>query len=450
MTRRLAFLLSVAVAACSDGVGPGGPAGPTLLFSVQAPEGVSSAETTALAAAFDLVDSYAITVRDSASGVVLLTDTPSVSGGSSQHRFDLDLDPDLIGVTVLVSVIGFDGTTELYRSSAYATVQAVTPTSTPVVLTVRYTGPGVRGTITDGSGTGQGGVSVGLYQSTSLVGSVTTEPDGTYLFLNVAPGAYSIEPTPLASSYVCPLDRSISVQSGDALVADFTTSATPCQIDLLVLSGGDFDDTQVVADMFASTPGVTTATFFFVNQTPGLATLRQYDVVLLFADGLFDETTTLGNELAQYVQAGGNVVMGSFYWQDRSGSGFNSPGWGDLESYDPFTAKVNPFTGKGGATYASEVMATPPVAHALTLGVNSVTSVAGYSAGVAAKASTTVVASWSGGDPMIGYRILGAGQRIVAVSLFPAAAVPTEVTGDVQVLWENAVTWAGAAGGPTP
>ena len=75
---------------------------------------------------------------------------------------------------------------------------------------------------------------------------------------------------------------------------------------------------------------------------------------------------------------------------------------------------------------------------------------AGYSAGVLAKPTATVVASWTDGAPLVGYQVLGAGQRIVAVSLFPAASVPTEVTGDVQVLWENAVTWAGIAGGPTP
>ena len=451
VTRRFAVLLSVAVAACSDGVGPGGPEGPALLFSVQAPQAVSAAELDALGTAFDLVDTYRITVRDSASSSVLFADTLPATAGSDEHRFDIDLDPDLIGLRVLVSIIGFDGSTELYRSSAYATVLAVAPNASPVVLTVRYTGPGVRGRVVDQSGTGQAGVSVGLYQSTALVSTVTTEADGSYLFLNLTPGAYSIEPTPPASLYVCPGNRDVSVQSGAALVADFASSATPCQMDLLILSGGDFDDNQVVADLFAATPGVTTSTFFYVNQTPGLATLRQYDVVLLFIDGLFNETLTLGNELAEYVEAGGNVVIGSFYWQARSDGGFGSPGWGNLESYDPFTANVNSFTGKGGATYATDLMATGSiVAHPLTLGVNLVESVAGYSAGVTAKPSTTVVASWSAGDPLIGYRILGSGQRMVAVSLFPAASIPTQAFGDLQVMWENAVTWAGSAGGPTP
>jgi len=411
---------------------------------------VSSAELDALGAAFDLVDSYSVTVQDSASGAVLFADTLSVASGLTEHRFDLGLDPDLVGVRVLVSIIGFDGSVELYRSSAYTTIQAVAAVAEPVVLSVRYTGPGVRGTVTDESGVGQGGVGVALYSGNTLSGSTTTESDGTYLFLNVAPGGYSVEPVPPASLYVCPGNRSVTLQSGDALVADFTTTVSPCQVNLLILSGGDFDDTQAVAAMFASTSGVTTQTFFYVNQTPGLAVLRRYDVVLLFVNGIFNETLALGNELAEYVQVGGNVVIGSFYWQARSDGGFGSPGWGNLESYDPFTAKVNPFTGKGGATYSADYLNVQNiVAHPLTLGLSTLVSVAGYSAGVAAKSSTSVVASWTSGDPLVGYRILGAGQRIVAVSLFPAAT-PNQVSGDVQTLWENAITWAGIAGGPTP
>ena len=450
MTRRLALLLSVAVAACSDGVGPAGARGPTLLFSVQPPSAVSSAELAALGTSFDLVDRYGVTVRDSSSNTVLFADTLSVASGATEHRFDLDLDPDLVGAAVLVSIIGFDGSTELYRSSAYTTIQEASSTIEPVVLAVRYTGPGVRGTVTDESGVAQSGVGVALYSGNTLAGSASTEADGTYLFLNLSPGLYSVAPVPPASLYVCPGNRSVSVQAGDALVADFTTSATPCQIDLLILSGGDFDDTGAVAALLADTPGLNTSTFFYVNQSPGLAVLRRYDVVLLFVNGIFNETQALGNELAQYVEAGGNLVIGSFYWQARSDGGFGSPGWGDLEGYDPFTARVNPFTGKGGATYSADYLNTQNiVAHPLTLGLNTLVSVAGYSAGVAAKTSATVVASWTSGDPLIGYRILGGGQRIVAVSLFPAATA-NQVSGDVLPLWENAVTWAGIAGGPTP
>ena len=204
-------------------------------------------------------------------------------------------------------------------------------------------------------------------------------------------------------------------------MADFVASSIPCQVDLLVLSGGDNDFTSDVAEMFTSTPGMTTDTYFFTNQTPGLAALRRYDVVLLFTEGIFDETVALGTELEQYVAAGGNLVLGSFFWQGRSDSGLPTPGWGPLEAWDPFTPDIDPLTGAGGATYAANDLGTVALPnHPLIQGVNSIVSVAGYSAGVLDKASTTVVASWTDDAPLVGYRVLPAGQRVVGVSLFPA------------------------------
>ena len=450
-TRRFALLLAVGVAACSDGVGPVGEPGIGLQFSVEVPAAVSAAETTALGTAFDQVDSYRITVRDSVTGSILKADTIPVGSGLTQHRFDFDLPPSAVGLRARINVVGFAGATEMYRATAVTTIRAVTGSAASVVLAVRYTGPGLRGTVTDDAGTGLDGVSVGLYQAANLITSVNTEPDGTYLFLNVTAGAYSVEPTPPPSLFVCPVGRNVDFQASEALVADFVASVAPCEINLLVLAGGDFDNTRTVADMFANTPGVITDRFFFVSRTPGLSTLRQYDVVLLFTNGIFDETSVLGSELEQYVQVGGNLVIGSFYYQGRSDSGFGVPGWGGLENVDPFTGDVDPFTGRAGATYAANSLdGGSIVAHPLTLGVGSLTSVSGYSAGVLAKPTATVVASWTDGAPLIGYRILGGGQRVVGVSLFPAAADPTEVTGDVQVLWENAITWAGISGGPTP
>jgi len=111
-----------------------------------------------------------------------------------------------------------------------------------------------------------------------------------------------------------------------------------------------------------------------------------------------------------------------------------------LEDIDPFTAVG------GGATY-SEVFVEPNsiVQHPITTGISFLSSLL-YSSGVEAKAGTTVLASWSDGAPLVGYRTLSSGQRIVAVSLFPAAG--QSVTGDVTALWNNTVGWAGEAGGP--
>jgi hypothetical protein len=439
--RLLAVLLSAAVASCSDGVAPD-TSGVPLFFSLQGPAAVSQAETDAVAAAFDVVDTYVVTVQDSLTGSILLNDTVTVAPGGEAHALDFVLPSPTVGLTVLVSVVGLDGTLEMYRASRYARVQDAA-TATPVPLSVRYTGPGIRGTLRNATGAALSGVSVTLMQGNNQVRSVPTEPDGTYLFLGVTSGLYQVMPSAPQGQFVCPVARDVTVESAsDALVADFQTSATACQINLLIVSGGDLafaNDTAAVSSMFASMPNVTRSTFFFVNNAPTLNYLRQFDVILLFANGLFDQSVTLGNRIAEYVQAGGNVITATFYWQNRSDSSLDATGWGNLEAVDPFSSG-------SGQTYQAAVLNTAAtVAHPLTTGVTVLTST-GFRGAVTAKAGTIVVARWNDASPLVGYRILPSGSRMVAVSLFPASGAAA--TGDVVTLWRNAVSWAGEAGGP--
>ena len=439
--RLLAIVLSAAVASCSDGVAPD-TSSVSLLFSLHGPAAVSPAETNAVAAAFDDVDAYVVALQDSLTGSILLSDTVAVTPGGESHTLDLDLPPPTVGLTVLVTVVGLDGTQEMYRASRYARVQDAA-TATPVALAVRYTGPGIRGTLRNATGTALEGVSVSLMQGNNQLGLVSTEPDGTYLFVGVDAGQYQVMPSAPSGQFVCPVARDVTISSAaPSLVADFQTSATACQINLLIVSGGDLafaNDTAAVSAMFASMPNVTRSTFFFLNNAPTLSYLRQFDVILLFANGLFDQSVTLGNRIAEYVQAGGNVITATFYWQNRSDSSLDATGWGNLEAIDPFS------TGSGQTYQAAILNTAATVAHPLTSGVTVLTST-GFRGAVSAKAGTTVVARWNDSSPLIGYRILPSGSRMVAVSLFPASGAAA--TGNVVTVWRNAVTWAGEAGGP--
>ena len=156
---------------------------------------------------------------------------------------------------------------------------------------------------------------------------------------------------------------------------------------------------------------------------------------------LIDEITTETDKerVAEYVAAGGNVVFGGFYWQNRSDGPLGHPGWGDLESLDPFSAS-------GGTRYApGSLGSTAP--HPITQGVTALT-VSNWWGGVSAKGGTSVVATWADGSPMAGHRTLSGGQRMVAISAFPGLMGQCCSTGDFNRLWANAVEWAAAAGGP--
>jgi hypothetical protein len=442
--RLLALVFAATGAACSDGVAPDPSDGVPLLFSLQAPAAISSAETDVLSTAFGLVDTYHVIIQDSLGQATLADVTVSVSAGAAEHSIDVSLPRPTVGLTVSVTVIGLDGSLELYRTSSHMRVQDSSE-ATPVALAVRYTGPGIRGRVATAAGAPLADVDIDLMQGNSLIESVTTETDGTYLFVGVATGSYEVLPTPPGTQVICPSLRSVNVTSVNAsIIADFSTQATACQIDLLILSGGDLafaSDTTAVKALFTGVPNLTVRAFFFVNDLPGLSLLSQYDVVLLFTNGLFNQSIALGDEIEQYVQVGGNVITSTFYWQNRSDSGLGSPGWGALEALDPFAS------GTGQAYQAATLSAPSIVAHPLTSGLTTLSST-GLRGSVAAKAATTVVARWSDNSPLIGYQILPQGSRMVAISLFPASG--GSATGDVTTLWRNAVTWAGVAGGPIP
>lgn len=399
------------------------------------------AELDALGEAFDQVDEYDVTILDSGTLTVLVDATVPIASATSQHILDIAVPESAFGRPVTIMLVAYSDGVELYRSTRQMTLGD----NVGVVslnLVIRYTGPGIRGRVTDAAGVGVSGVAVNLFQRQSIVDAVTTENDGTYLFLDVDADSYQVVPSPPnAFPYLCPGVRDVVLSDpDDAVVADFLASDDVCGSSVLVVSGGDFDDTPAVQALLENDPSLSVDTFFFVNQLPGVGRLSQHDVVLLFMNGLFDESAALGNEIAEYVSAGGNVVLASFYWQGRSDSGLGSVGWGALETIDPFLST-------GGATYQADTLGIVS-AHPLTSGVADVLSATGHRGGVVAKSGTAVVATWMDTTPFIGYRILPGGQRIVGVTLFPAAG--QGVSGDVQALWENAVGWAGLAGGPAP
>lgn len=441
---RLSLPLLAAVAfGCSAGSEPEQPAGLALSFAVVEPQAVSQAEADALADAFDRVDRYEVQIVVDATDEPVASASVTVGAGLAVHVLDVTVPEDALGKRVRISLVAYDGALELYRSVAVTTLSS-SATTTSVELEIRYSGPGIRGVVVDAQGTGLAGVSVSLNAGQSVLDAAQTEPDGSYLFVDVAPGAYQVAvAAPGQLPFVCPPARDVAVSAADeSIVANFLATTAACDNSVLVVSGGDVDDTPNVGELLLGGTGLTVSTFFFTNQTPSLALLRQHDVVVLFTNGLFDESPALGSRIAQYVSEGGNLVVASFYWQNRSDSGLDSPGWGPLESIDPLDSS-------GGAVYQQGALDPQTVvAHPLTAQVQTVTST-GYWGGATAKAGTQVVASWAGGGgPFIAYRVLAGGQRIVAVTLFPASGA--SATGDWQQVFRNAASWAGAAGGPSP
>jgi hypothetical protein len=206
--------------------------------------------------------------------------------------------------------------------------------------------------------------------------------------------------------------------------------------------------TETAADFNARIPEhAFTAVETGTHIPPLNSLLDSFDVLLVFEDLTYGNSTAVGNTVAAYANTGRAVVIGAFYDQDRSdGATVNNPhGWGDLEKIDPNT------TDGVGTPYAPRTLDTATmVRHALTSGISSLTS-AKFAGGNQAKPGTTVVAYWQQPnarrqpDPAIAFRITNAACVIqVAIAPnYPSTGVAgTDYGGDFHRVWRNAFGFA--------
>ena len=189
--------------------------------------------------------------------------------------------------------------------------------------------------------------------------------------------------------------------------------------------------------------------------------IGSYDVLLVFEDGAYVNSTAVGNVAAAFADAGRPVVLGTFYDQDRSD--VNNPalavqphGWGALEAIDPNTTDgIGVRTDAAGVPNLPRVLnAASIVPHALTTGVTTLAATSGFAGGNQAKAGTIVLANWTElnarglPDPAIAYRVNGT-TCVVQIGIAPDYAVGVGAgyggfTGNFYVVWKNAFDFAAA------
>ena len=172
---------------------------------------------------------------------------------------------------------------------------------------------------------------------------------------------------------------------------------------------GEINDVQ--SKLMAT--GRFTSVDIFVGQsvTPTLAQLLQYDAVLAWGDYNFANPTLLGNNLADYVDAGGGLVTGVFavggangiagryntghYWCISNTSGYLSSGQQSLgtvyQTGHPIMHNVNSFNG-GTSSFRAN-----------TFNVD---------------AGATRIADWTDGRPLVATKTFGS-SRVVDLGMFP-------------------------------
>ena len=156
------------------------------------------------------------------------------------------------------------------------------------------------------------------------------------------------------------------------------------------------------------------------NYTPTLDELQVYDAVGAQSNFPYADSVGFGNVLADYVDAGGGVVLGNFSF--TSGAEMS----GRIMTGDYATIRPGVFTHQlSGLGWFN-------TGHPLMAGISAVSDQ--YMSGGASFMAESV-ASWSDGRP---YVAVAANQKVVGLNQYPGNYATPERSGDWVLVWHNA------------
>ncbi len=130
-------------------------------------------------------------------------------------------------------------------------------------------------------------------------------------------------------------------------------------------------------------------TFDAMSQTPSLATLQLYDLVLVFSNNMWFDPVALGDHLADYLDSGGVVVASTFSWY--AGPTAIAGRWMD-DDYSPFAST-------GDTLFSESTLGNYTIGHPLMAGVTALNAFYRNSSTLAPGA--TAVASWADGALLV-------------------------------------------------
>jgi hypothetical protein len=156
--------------------------------------------------------------------------------------------------------------------------------------------------------------------------------------------------------------------------------------------------------------------------TPSLAQLQAYDVVIEWCNYAPADSTGLGNVLADYVDAGGKVILSVFNW--NSTASWNTGGRIMTSGYSPLTQTPS------GDHYTTACLGTHDAGSALMQGVSTACDYYRDTTGLAPGA--TLVASWDDGENFVATQ-----NCVVGINSYPG--VYYQFSGDLLPLYHNAV-----------
>src|SRR4029077_13805302 len=220
-----------------------------------------------------------------------------------------------------------------------------------------------------------------------------------------------------------------------------TPTCTPSSFHVLIVYADTAVPTQLQSEILAE-PGVIAVDLFDAQAgTPTLGQLQQYQIVVPYSNFPFLDATTLGNNLADYVDGGAVVVQYGFsHYGPGQPYGINGR-WAS-GNYNPYAYTTN-------IQFTSFSLGTHNAGHPLMVGVTMLNS--DFENLVIPAAGATEVAQDNFGDSLVAYRPVGGGHTTVGVPAYVGADATQ--SGDCVKVIVNAGNWlhvCGATPTPTP
>lgn len=172
-----------------------------------------------------------------------------------------------------------------------------------------------------------------------------------------------------------------------------------------------------------------------IYSTPTVAELSAYDAVMVWVNSSLFDSTLLGDNLADYVDLGGGVVLAGFCL---------NPSANHLDGRIT-TAGYSPLTGDGGI-YGDASLGTYDVSSPLMTGVSSLTGYYGRDTGTL-NPGAVLAASWSDGVYLASHNH---GGQVVDITLYPGEITQEGLSGDYAQLFANALSFSSNPVVPEP
>ena len=182
------------------------------------------------------------------------------------------------------------------------------------------------------------------------------------------------------------------------------------------------------------------------SMTPSLSDMLNYDAILVYSDTSFNNGTTLGDRLADYMDAGGGVVVSTFCYYGTS-AGLSLKGRIRNDNYLPFD-------GSGQTQGSPLTLSVLDPTHAILDGVTSFNGgSSSYRNTVTFHAGVDQIANWSNGNPLIGAWSPPASDGTIAGLNFypPSQSARSDfwnTSTDGALIMANALTFVGGGSPP--